>query len=167
LDVQVAGHNSRSLGDGAFGICTLKLYRNIEVSVRVKKKKDFERTILHQIKDLKEAFSNSDNAATTAAVEGITDAINVVGGNQTIFGDEVFKRLEAMEERINVNISSAVEPLMEKITSLERNLNIIQSSSMSSDCDTPPSKRRKVQRNPDLSVSGFKLYDETNNNNIL
>lgn len=58
------------------------------------------RTILHKMKELGEK------------TEWLPEAINMVDGNLSIFSDEVFKRLEEMERKINENIEVALQPLM-------------------------------------------------------
>lgn len=58
------------------------------------------RTILHQVKEISEKLKEQ---------ESLTEEIEVVGGNLTILGDEVFKKLKDMENRITKNIGDIMK----------------------------------------------------------
>lgn len=87
--------------------------------------------------------------------------VTVVLGDVRMLGNEVFKNLNEMETRVTESVQKAIQPVVERLDALEKQVQEQQSaqlhdssSASASDFDTPPSsKRMRIQRNPDLSVS--------------
>lgn len=104
------------------------------------------RTVLTQIKEIRESMKNFDS---------VKDSTKMVEDNITLLGDELFNRLKEMEERVNKKLEDVVQPVLQRLEALEGKIAEISQDVGNGEANTPPSaKRRKIQRNPDLSV-GF------------
>ena len=103
-------------------------------------------TILTQIRDIRDSNKKLDEILQTT---------NIVDGNVITVGEEVSNNLKEMEERLDRKVKESIQPIMEKISSLEAKIDELLEgrNNAASPFTTPPcAKRRKIARNSDLSV---------------
>ena len=121
------------------------------------------RTILKEVRELGAKIGTSSNEQLSKEVEEIKDSVTIIGGNHSAFADEMFRRLDAVRNNIEAAVSTAVTPLVQRITELEEKLDSFMSSSNQLGMSTPPSaSRKRTPRIPDLSVSFIFILNEIN-----
>jgi hypothetical protein len=95
-------------------------------------------------------------------VDSVASNVEILDGNATIFSDEIFAKLKQFEERITKKLFDSFSLFEERINKIEDLVSQMTETFKSKSteinntlCSTPSSsaKKRKVLRNPDLSVS--------------
>lgn len=115
------------------------------------------RLVLMKLTEVQEKLNTTDQSSVIAQLRQVNDSLQIVEGNQTDISDAILNKLQSIETRIETGFKA----LEEKIAALERKVGdcpaIAEGSA--SGMLTPPgsSKKRKIARHPDLSVSDLSL----------
>ena len=119
------------------------------------------RLVLNKLKDVQEKLEKSDQSAVANQLTDINDSLRIMEGNQSDFSDAVFQTLA----RIQATMERGFKAMDERVAALESKIAGCDSSlaeGSSSDAGTPPSssRKRKMPRHPDLSVSKLSSLDD-------
>ena len=119
------------------------------------------RLVLNKLKDVQEKLEKSDQSAVANQLTDINDSLRIMEGNQSDFSDAVFQTLA----RIQATMERGFKTMDERVAALESKIAGCDSSlaeGSSSDAGTPPSssRKRKIPRHPDLSVSKLSSLDD-------
>ena len=119
------------------------------------------RLVLNKLKDVQEKLEESDQSAVANQLTDINDSLRIIEGNQSDFSDAVFQTFEL----IQANMERGFKAMDERISAIERKIagcNSTLAEGSSSEAGTPPSssRKRKIPRHPDLSVSNLSCFCE-------
>ena len=119
------------------------------------------RLVLNKLKDVQEKLEKSDQSAVANQLTDMNDSFRIMEGNQSDFSDAVFQTLA----RIQATMERGFKAMDERVAALESKIAGCDSSlaeGSSSDAGTPPSssRKRKIPRHPDLSVSKLSSLDD-------
>ena len=113
------------------------------------------RLVLTKLTEVQKKLDTTDQSSVMAQLRQVNDTLQIVEGNQTDISDAILNKLQSIETRIETGFKA----LEEKIAALERKVvdgpAIAEGSAFG--MLTPPSssKKRKIARHPDLSVSNL------------
>ena len=113
------------------------------------------RLVLTKLTEVQKKLDETDQSSVIAQLRQVNDSLQILEGNQTDVSDAILNKLQSIETRIETGFKT----LEEKIVALERKVGdcpaIAEGSA--SGMLTPPSssKKRKIARHPDLSVSNL------------
>lgn len=113
------------------------------------------RLVLTKLTEVQKKLDTTDQSSVMAQLRQVNDSLQIVEGNQTDISDAILNKLQSIETRIETGFKA----LEEKIAALERKVvdgpAIAEGSAFG--MLTPPSssKKRKIARHPDLSVSNL------------
>lgn len=114
------------------------------------------RLVLTKLTEVQEKLNTTDQSSIIAQLRQVNDSLQIVEGNQTDISDAILNKLQSIESRIETGFNA-----LEKIAALERK--VVDCPAITegnaSGMLTPPSssKKRKIARHPDLSVSDLSL----------
>ena len=115
------------------------------------------RLVLTKLTEVQEKLNTTDQSSIIAQLRQVNDSLQIVEGNQTDISDAILNKLLSIESRIETSFKA----LEEKIAALERKVADCPAitEGNASGMLTPPSssKKRKIARHPDLSVSDLSL----------
>lgn len=109
--------------------------------------------VLTKLTEVQKKLDTTDQSLVIAQLRQVNDSLQIVEGNQIDISDAILNKLQSMETRIETGFKE------EKIAALERKVvdgpAIAEGSAFG--MLTPPSssKKRKIPRHPDLSVSNL------------
>lgn len=109
------------------------------------------RLVLTKLNEVQEKLDKSDQSALANSLSEINDSLRIIEGNHTDFSDAAFQTLQ----RLQTTIESGFKAMEERIVALEGRVARSAVEEGSSEPLTPPSssRKRKISRHPDLSVS--------------
>lgn len=111
--------------------------------------------VLTKLTEVQKKLDTTDQSSVTAQLRQVNDSLKIVEGNQIDISNAILNKLQSMETRIETGFKA----LEEKIAALERKVvdgpAIAEGSAFG--MLTPPSssKKRKIARHQDLSVSNL------------
>ena len=113
------------------------------------------RVVLMKLTEVQKKLYTTEQSSVIAQLRQVNDSLQIVEGNQTDITDAILNKLQSIESRLE----NSFKALEEKIAALEGKVvdcpAIAEGSAMG--MLTPPnsSKKRKIARHPDLSVSNL------------
>ena len=112
------------------------------------------RLVLSRLNEVQDKLNASDQSSITVQLGQLNDTVQIIEGNQAEFSDAVLEQLKIIHTRIETGFK-AIE---DRMTALERKVMdcpAVADGSVEAGMLTPPnsSRKRKIARHPDLSVS--------------
>jgi len=108
------------------------------------------RTILSRINEIKTSLQGSDREEVSKKLDEMNDSLRIIEGNQADSSDALFKAVERMQK----SVEDSFKALESRIVALEARLDQSTHSTSALTSPTSLSRKRKISRHPDLSVSG-------------
>ena len=107
------------------------------------------RLILSKLRDLEKNLENTSNDTLARQIEEIRDSVKIIEGNHTTLADELLGKLKSTGEALKKQMQDGFDILNARMVFLEARMTEVGETTP----ENSGGKKRRVERNADLSVS--------------
>lgn len=107
------------------------------------------RLILSKLRDLEKNLENTSNDTLARQIEEIRDSVKIIEGNHTTLADELLGKLKSTGEALKKQMQDGFDILNARMDFLEARMTEVGETTP----ENSGGKKRRVERNADLSVS--------------
>ena len=107
------------------------------------------RLILSKLRDLEKNLENTSNDTLARQIEEIGDSVKIIEGNHTTLADELLGKLKSTGEALKKQMQDGFDILNARMDFLEARMTEVGETTP----ENSGGKKRRVERNADLSVS--------------